>query len=104
MILSCCHESSPGINAVTSTTVRVHSVPRYRGCVKKKMVPTQFPTNMMEMLYNWQRCPDENVVWCLLCDGPIRSAQDLIPNSNTHNCLAGLKLGCSGIRARTVRR
>jgi hypothetical protein len=46
----------------------------------------------MEMLDNWVACPDENVGWCLLCDGPIRSAQDLIPNSDTHNCPEGLRL------------
>ena len=46
----------------------------------------------MEMLENWESCPDENAGWCLLCDGPIRNAQDLIENSNTHNCPDGLKL------------
>jgi len=45
-----------------------------------------------EMLENWESCPDKNVGWCLLCDGPIRSAQDLIPNTSTHNCQEGLKL------------
>ena len=59
---------------------------------KKKMVPIQFPPNLMEMLGNWRSCPEENVGWCLLCDGPIRSAQDLIPNTNTLNCPEGLKL------------
>jgi hypothetical protein len=29
---------------------------------------------------------DENIGWCLLCDCCIRTAQDLIGNSNTHNC------------------
>ena len=60
--------------------------------MKKKLVPIQFPPNMMEMLDHWEGCPDENVGWCLLCDGPIRSAQDLIPNSNTHNCPEGVRL------------
>jgi hypothetical protein len=59
---------------------------------KKKMVPIQFSPNLEEMLENWESCPDENVGWCLLCDGPIRSAQDLIENTNTHNCPEGLKL------------
>jgi hypothetical protein len=66
--------------------------------MKKNMVPIQFPPNMMEMLHNWQLCPDESVGWCLLCDGPIRSAQDLIPNTNTHNCPEGLKLELRGKR------
>jgi hypothetical protein len=43
---------------------------------KKKMVPIQFPANIEEMLENWESCADENVGWCLLCDGPIRSAED----------------------------
>jgi hypothetical protein len=60
--------------------------------MKKKLVPIQFPPNIMEMLDNWESCPEANVGWCLLCDAPIRSAQDLIPNSNTHNCPEGLKL------------
>jgi hypothetical protein len=59
---------------------------------KKKMVPVRFPPNLMEMLDNWESCPDENVGWCLLCDGPIHSEKDLIPNSNTHNCPEGLSL------------
>jgi len=68
--------------------------------MKNKMVPIRFPPNMMEMLDNWKRCPDENVGWCLLCDGPIRSAQDLIPYSNTHNCPEGLRLELRGKRPR----
>ena len=51
--------------------------------MNKKMVPIQFPANLVEMLDNWVACPDENVGWCLLCDAPVRNAQDLIENSNT---------------------
>jgi hypothetical protein len=58
----------------------------------KKLVPIEFPSNIEEMLDNWTSCPEENVGWCLLCDGPIRSEKDLIPNSNTHNCPAGRRL------------
>jgi hypothetical protein len=47
---------------------------------KGKKVPIQFPPNLVEMLHNWESCPDENVGRCLLFEGPIRSAQDLIPN------------------------
>jgi hypothetical protein len=60
--------------------------------VKKKLVPIRVPPNLEEMLDNWESCPDENVGWCLLCDGLIRSVQDLIENSNTHNCSEGLRL------------
>jgi hypothetical protein len=59
---------------------------------KKKLVPVRFPPNLEEMLENWETCADENVGWCLLCDGPIRGEEDLIPHSNTHNCPAGRRL------------
>jgi hypothetical protein len=68
--------------------------------MKKKMVPIQFPPNIMEMLDNWESCPDENVGWCLLCDGPIRCEKDMIPNTNTHNCPEGLRLELRGKRPR----
>jgi hypothetical protein len=42
-------------------------------------------TSIAEMIDNWKSCPDEDVGWCLLCDGPIRSENDIMPNSNTHN-------------------
>jgi hypothetical protein len=32
------------------------------------------------------------LVWCLLCDGPIRSENDIMPNGNTHNCTERLRL------------
>jgi hypothetical protein len=35
------------------------------------------------MLDHWASCAEENVGWCLLCDGPIRTAEDLIPETNT---------------------
>jgi len=38
-------------------------VPRYGGRMKKKCVPIRFPPNIMEMLDNWESCPDENVGW-----------------------------------------
>jgi hypothetical protein len=60
--------------------------------MNNKMVSIRFPENIEEMLENWESCPDENVGWCLLCDGPIRTGQDLIENTNTHNCPEGLRL------------
>jgi hypothetical protein len=66
--------------------------------MKKKMVPIRFPPNLMEMLENWENCPEENVGWCLLCDGPIRNEADMIPDSNTHNCPEGLRLELRGKR------
>ena len=35
---------------------------------------------------------EERVGWCLLCNAPIRSEADLIPESNTHNCEEGRAL------------
>jgi hypothetical protein len=64
--------------------------------MKNKMVPIEFPENIEEMLDNWASCAEENVGWCLLCDGPIRSAQDLIPKTNTHNRPEGLRLELRG--------
>jgi hypothetical protein len=66
--------------------------------MKKKLVPIQFPPNLVEMLHDWESCPDENVGCCLLCDGPIRTEKDLILNSNTHNCPEGLRLELRGTR------
>ena len=64
-----------------------------------KMVPVKFPSNIEEMFENWATCPEENVGWCLLCDGPIYSETDLIPGTNTHNCAEGIKLSCKPTRA-----
>ena len=69
--------------------------------MKNKMVPIQFPPNIDEMLDNWASCPEANVGWCLLCDGPIRSENDLIPKTTTHNCPAGLRLELDGERPRS---
>jgi hypothetical protein len=66
--------------------------------MNKKMVPIRFPVDIDEMLDNWASCPDENVGWCLLCDSPIRNEQDLIQNTNTHNCAQGLRLELRGMR------
>jgi hypothetical protein len=54
--------------------------------MNNKMGSIRFLQNIADMLDNWESCAEENVGWCLLCDGPIRSAQDLIQNSNAHTC------------------
>jgi hypothetical protein len=66
--------------------------------MNKKMVPVRFPQNIAEMLDNRASCAEENVGWCLLCDGPIRGEKDLIPKTNTHNCAQGLRLELSETR------
>lgn len=66
------------IDPVTGTRHRFLPAHATRYPMKNKMMPIEFPENIDEMLDNWASCPDENIGWCLLCDGPIRSAQDLI--------------------------
>jgi hypothetical protein len=44
---------------------------------------------MDEMLMNWAHYSGPKVGWCLLCDGPIVSEDDFIPETNTHNCAEG---------------
>jgi hypothetical protein len=55
-------------------------------------VPIQIPDNMEEMLLNWASYSGPSVGWCLLCDGPILTENDLIPGTNTHNCAEGQSL------------
>jgi len=52
-------------------------------------VPIQVPSNLEEMFQNWAECDEPNVGWCLMCNGPIRSVDDLIPGTNFHNCESG---------------
>lgn len=52
----------------------------------------QIPDNLEEMFQNWNNDPGPNIGWCLLCDSAIRSEDDLIPGTNTHNCAAGWAL------------
>jgi hypothetical protein len=60
--------------------------------LKNKMGAIQFPPKHYGNDQELAKLPDENVGWCLLCDGPIRSEKEMIKNSNTHNCPEGLKL------------
>jgi hypothetical protein len=62
--------------------------------------PIEFPPNMLEMLEKWRDSTEPNVGWCLLCDRPIRSAEDLLPMTSTHNCELGRKLIRAGMLAR----
>jgi hypothetical protein len=54
-----------------------------------KMVPIQFPPNSLDMLEAWTTSDEPNVGWCLLCNRPIESESDLIPETNTHDCPEG---------------
>jgi hypothetical protein len=57
-----------------------------------KMVPIQFPPNSLDMLDAWMTSDEPNVGWCLLCNCPIKSVNDLIPETNTHDCFEGRAL------------
>jgi hypothetical protein len=61
--------------------------------MKNEMMPIQFPPNFEGLLDNWRSCPDENVGGCLLCDSPIRTAQDLIPNQQHSQLQGGSQAG-----------
>lgn len=52
-------------------------------------VPIQIPENLEEMLDAWVNCEGPKIGWCLLCNAPIRSVDDLIADTPTHNCEAG---------------
>ena len=86
---------SPAIDVATGTTVKVLHPHDTEGLSHEEekdgahSVPAEPYGNARQLE---RSCPEENVGWCLLCDGPIRSAQDLIPNTNTLNCPEGLKL------------
>jgi len=55
-------------------------------------VPINVPEDLEEMFQHWVDSEEPNVGWCLLCDSPIRSEADMIPNTNSHNCEAGRAL------------
>ena len=60
--------------------------------MKEDWVPVQVPDNMEEMFESWTNSRDKNVGWCLLCNSGIPTADDLIPDTSTHNCEAGRAL------------
>jgi hypothetical protein len=55
----------------------------------KGWVKIQAPPNLDEMFQSWIDCEEPNCGWCFMCNGPIRSAADLIEGTNFHNCEAG---------------
>ena len=55
-------------------------------------VPIQASPNLEQMYQNWIDCDEPNIGWCLMCNSPIRSADDLIPGTSSHNCEAGRAL------------
>jgi hypothetical protein len=57
--------------------------------MKEGWVPVEWPENLDQMLEDMARSDELRVGWCLVCNSPIRSEDDFILNSNTHNCEAG---------------
>ena len=62
-------------------------------------VPIRCPENLDDMIETMASFTEEKVAWCLLCNQPIRTQADFVPNTHTHNCEAGRKLEKSIARA-----
>lgn len=59
---------------------------------RENWVPIQIPHNFEEMVTAWVRCEEPNIGWCFMCNRPIRSADDLINETATHDCERGRRL------------
>jgi hypothetical protein len=60
--------------------------------MKKKLVPIRFPPNLEEMLDTGKAALTKMLGGACSAMAQSAASQDLIPNSNTHNCPAGLRL------------
>lgn len=62
----------------------------------KDWIPLQVPPSLMETIEANFAYDKPKVGWCLLCNSPIETADDFIPETNTHSCPEGLRLheGC----------
>jgi hypothetical protein len=60
--------------------------------IEDNWVPIQVPDNLEEMFQAWVDAPEPNIGWCLICNSPISTADDLIPGTNSHNCVEGRAL------------
>lgn len=59
---------------------------------RKDWVPVRIPENIEEMVNAWVNYQGPKIGWCFLCNGPIRSADQLLGDSGTHDCEAGRSL------------
>lgn len=66
--------------------------------MKDGWVPLQLPDNIDEMLTAWAASTEPKVGWCLLCNSPIRTEADFIPETNTHDCEAGRTFEVNSVR------
>jgi hypothetical protein len=55
-------------------------------------VPLEVPDNLDEIFEAMASYSGEIVGWCLLCNSPIHSESDFIPETSTHDCAAGREL------------
>jgi hypothetical protein len=86
----------PFLAATPEIKVDSHGDPPPLFGKREKIMPKiKFPENLWEMLENWEDCSEENVGWCLLCDRPIRSETDMIPETNFHSCPEGIRFNRS---------
>ena len=60
--------------------------------VEDGWVPIKVPDNLEEMFQAWKDSSEPNIGWCLMCNNPIRTENDLIPGTNSHNCAEGRAL------------
>jgi hypothetical protein len=62
----------------------------------KDWVPLREPPTLMGTIEASLAYDKLKVDWCLLCDSPIESEADFIPETNTNNCAEGLRFheGC----------
>ena len=60
--------------------------------VNEGSVPIQFPVNLEEMLDAWIESSEPNIGWCLMCNSPIRSQEELFPGTGIHDCDGGRAL------------
>ena len=63
-------------------------------------VPIECPARVEEMLRNFFAHQGEVVGWCLLCNSPLRTEDDFIPETNTHNCERGRAIHASSAEQR----
>ena len=57
--------------------------------VEDGFVPIKIPDNFDEMLEAWNEDKEPSVGLCLMCGQPIRTMEEFIPGTHTHNCAAG---------------
>jgi len=52
-------------------------------------VPLEVPDNLDEMFEAMTRYSGEKIGWCAMCNGPIHSDSDLLPETGAHDCEGG---------------